>query len=256
MLSEQINHFTKENLDTYLKELAKEYRKLGGKAMPAEIILVGGAAILAGYGFRDMTTDIDAVIHASSFIKDAINHVGDRFALPNGWLNTDFIRTASYSQKLSQYSSHYRTYSGVLSVRIIGAEYLIAMKLRSGRQYKNDMSDIVGILAEHDKRENPISLEQIKTAVVNLYGDWSVIPDISRTFIEDVVKNGDYSAVYSKTVENEKNSKDTLIRFEENYPGVTTQDNVNDILRTLKQKQKNDAAERLGLSKTETTQEE
>ena len=256
MLSEQINHFTKENLDTYLKELAKEYRKLGGKAMPAEIILVGGAAILAGYGFRDMTTDIDAVIHASSFIKDAINHVGDRFALPNGWLNTDFIRTASYSQKLSQYSSHYRTYSGVLSVRIIGAEYLIAMKLRSGRQYKNDMSDIVGILAEHDTRENPIALEQIKTAVVNLYGDWSDIPDISRTFIEDVVKNGDYSAVYSKTVENEKNSKDTLIRFEENYPGVTTQDNVNDILRTLKQKQKNDTAERLGLSKTKTTQEE
>ena len=94
-MSEQINHFTKENLDTYLKELAKEYRKLGGKAMPAEIILVGGAAILAGYGFRDMTTDIDAVIHASSFIKDAINHVGDRFVLPNGWLNTDFIRTAS-----------------------------------------------------------------------------------------------------------------------------------------------------------------
>ena len=255
-MSEQINHFTKENLDTYLKELAKEYRKLGGKDMPAEIILVGGAAILAGYGFRDMTTDIDAVIHASSFIKDAINHVGDRFALPNGWLNTDFIRTASYSQKLSQYSSHYHTYSGVLSVRIIGAEYLIAMKLRSGRQYKNDMSDIVGILAEHDKRENPIALEQIKTAVVNLYGDWSVIPDISRTFIEDVVKNGDYSAVYSKTVENEKNSKDTLIRFEENYPGVTTQDNVNDILRTLKQKQKNDTVDRLSLSKTETTQEE
>ena len=255
-MSEQINHFTKENLDTYLKELAKEYRKLGGKAMPAEIILVGGAAILAGYGFRDMTTDIDAVIHASSFMKDAINHVGDRFALPNGWLNTDFIRTASYSQKLSQYSSHYHTYSGVLSVRIIGAEYLIAMKLRSGRQYKNDMSDIVGILAEHDKRENPIALEQIKTAVVNLYGDWSVIPDISRTFIKDVVKNGDYSAVYSKTVENEKNSKDTLIRFEENYPGVTTQDNVNDILRTLKQKQKNDTAESLDLSKTETAQEE
>lgn len=255
-MSEQINHFTKENLDTYLKELAKEYRKLGGKAMPAEIILVGGAAILAGYGFRDMTTDIDAVIHASSFIKDAINHVGDRFALPNGWLNTDFIRTASYSQKLSQYSSHYHTYSGVLSVRIIGAEYLIAMKLRSGRQYKNDMSDIVGILAEHDTRENPIALEQIKTAVVNLYGDWSVIPDISRTFIEDVVRNGDYSAVYSKTVENEKNSKDTLIRFEENYPGVTTQDNVNDILRTLKQKQKNDAAERMGLSETKTAQEE
>jgi len=43
--------FTKENLNTYLKELGKEFRKLNGKKMPAEIILIGGAAILASYGF-------------------------------------------------------------------------------------------------------------------------------------------------------------------------------------------------------------
>lgn len=35
----------------YLKELAKEFRKLNGKTMPAEIILIGGAAVLANYGF-------------------------------------------------------------------------------------------------------------------------------------------------------------------------------------------------------------
>ena len=255
MLSDQTKHFTKENLDTYLKELAKEYRKLGGKAMPAEIILVGGAAILAGYGFRNMTTDIDAVIHASSFMKDAINRVGDRLELPNGWLNTDFMRTASYSGKLSQFSVHYRTYSGVLSVRMIGAEYLIAMKLRSGRQYKNDMSDIVGILAEHDRRGNPITMEQIKTAVTNLYGNWSEIPEASGNFIEDVVRNGDYAAVYSVTLENEKSSKDTLIRFEANYPGVANQENVNDILRTLKQKQEKAAAQ-LAVPEDKNTGEE
>lgn len=45
-------NFTKENLDTYLKELAKEFRRLNGKAMPAEIVLVGGAAILYDYGYR------------------------------------------------------------------------------------------------------------------------------------------------------------------------------------------------------------
>ena len=33
--------FTKENLEGYLKELAKEYRKRGHGA-PAEMILVGG----------------------------------------------------------------------------------------------------------------------------------------------------------------------------------------------------------------------
>ena len=40
------NSFTKDNLDNYLKELAKEYRRVAGKNMPAEIVLAGGAAIL------------------------------------------------------------------------------------------------------------------------------------------------------------------------------------------------------------------
>ena len=82
--------FTKEKLDLYLKELAKEYRKLGGKNMPAEIILIGGAAIVAHYNFREMTTDIDAVIQAMSSMKEAANHVSDRYHLPNNWINDDF----------------------------------------------------------------------------------------------------------------------------------------------------------------------
>ena len=46
--------FTRENLDSYLMELAKEFRKKNGSRMPAEIILIGGASILINYGFREM----------------------------------------------------------------------------------------------------------------------------------------------------------------------------------------------------------
>ena len=67
------NLITRENMDTYLKAIAKQYRKLVKKAMPAEITLVGGASILINYGFRDSTYDIDALIHAASAMKDAIN---------------------------------------------------------------------------------------------------------------------------------------------------------------------------------------
>ena len=134
--------FTKEKLDYYLKELAKEFRKRNGKNTSAEIVLVGGAAILANYGFREMTYDIDAVITASSALKEAVNTVGDRLGLPNGWLNADFKNTSSYSPKLSQYSKYYRTYSNVLNIRTISSEYLVAMKLMSGRRYKKDLSDM------------------------------------------------------------------------------------------------------------------
>ncbi len=230
------NRFTKENLDTYLKELAKEFRRLNGKSMPAEIVLVGGAAILTNYGFRDMTTDIDAVIHASSSIKDAINHVGDKYDLPNGWLNADFMHTGSYSPKLDEFSVYYKSFYGVLSVRVITAEYLIAMKLRSGRKYKNDLSDVIGILAEHEKRGAYITFEKIDVAVDDLYGGWESFPEHSKGFIEDALKNGDFEKIYSSVKNDEIESKDILIDFEKDYPKVVKESNINDILKALKEK--------------------
>lgn len=73
-MSESKIQFSKDNIDGYLKALGKEYRKRAGKGMKAELILVGGAAILVNYGFRDTTTDVDALIQAASSMKDAINH--------------------------------------------------------------------------------------------------------------------------------------------------------------------------------------
>lgn len=229
--------FTKDNLDKYLNELGKEYRKLNkASAVTAEIILIGGAAILESYGFRDMTTDIDAVIHASSSMKDAVNRVGDKYNLPNGWLNSDFVRTNSYSPKLDEVSVYYKTFCHILSVRIVRAEYLIAMKLRSGRKYKNDLSDIIGILYEHKKQGAPITFDGITAAVNTLYGGWDTIPGDSRLFIEKALENENYEQAYSEITNDEKQSENVLIDFEQAYPGVTTESNVNDIIQSLKQK--------------------
>ena len=82
--------FTKDSLDQYLKELAKEFRKRNGKSMAAEIVLIGGASVVINYGFREMTTDIDALIQAASGMHDAIGRVRDFYDLPQGWLNADF----------------------------------------------------------------------------------------------------------------------------------------------------------------------
>lgn len=233
------NTFNKENLDLYLKELGKEYRKLVGKGMPTEIILIGGAAILANYGFREMTTDVDAVIKAASSMKDAINKVGDKFNLSNGWLNSDFTQTASYTPKLSAYSVHYKEFSNVLQVRTISAEYLIAMKLMAGRKYKNDLSDIVGILAEHERKSKPITFEMIKTAVSNLYGSWDKLSPDSRSFIESTMEKGNFENLYKTVSEEEKKSKETLLEFQQDYPGVTTTENVDTILQNLKKRRNN-----------------
>lgn len=233
--------FTRENMDYYLKELAKEFKRLNGSKMPGEIILIGGASILANYGFREKTYDIDALISASSAMKDAINNVGDKLGLPNGWLNTDFTRTTSYSSKIVQYSKYYRSYyNGMLTIRTVSAEYLVAMKLMSGRQYKNDLSDIIGILMEHQNKGSKLELDQVKQAAVNLYGDWEKLPNTSKLFAEQIFKDANYEALYNKYRIDEKVTKETLQEFEENYPGVATRDNVNDILNILKNKKKDE----------------
>ena len=247
--------FTKENLDTYLKELAKEIRKSDRSGMPVEIILIGGAAILANYGFREMTTDIDVVFRAGYSLKDSINRVGDRYNLPNGWLNTDFMKTGSYSPKLVEVSKYYKTFSGVLEVRTVSAEYLIAMKLRAGREYKNDLSDIIGILAEHEKSGSLITMEQIDAAVMKLYSGWQEISADIRRFIEGVVANGQYSVMYDSVRAGEKEAKNILVQFEKDYPNTANENNVTNILETLKAKKAEEAKESIlaRLKKQETT---
>lgn len=229
--------FTKSNLDTYLKDVAKEYRKKVGKRAHAELILVGGASVLINYNFRYMTTDIDALIFAASAIKDAINYVRDFYDLPNNWLNEDFVNTASYSDKLPQFSTYYKTYSNVITVRTIAAEYLIAMKLQSARQYKSDLSDILGILLEHEEKGQPISMDSIRKAVVDLYGDWLSLPETSRMFIENAVRIGNYESLYGKTARTEKLTRERLLQFEHDYPGVAKQSNILEIIESLQKKE-------------------
>lgn len=237
MSSDAMSYFTKENLDTYLQELAKEYRKRVGKSMPVEIVLIGGAAILVNYGFQDMTTDVDAVIHAVSVMRDAVNCVGDKFGLPNRWLNADFMRTDSYTPKLDQYSTYYKTFSNILTIRNVTAEYLIAMKLRSGRKYKHDLSDIIGILAEHEKQGKPITSEDIDTAVRNLYGSWNDISKEARDYISDALEKGNYEQVYASITAEEDRMKYILIEFEQDHPGITNVNNVDSIIKDLADRQ-------------------
>lgn len=223
--------FTKENLNYCLKELAKEFRKRNGKNMPAEIVLVGGAAILANYGFREMTYDIDAVITASSAMKGAVNAVGDRLGLPNGWLNADFKNTSSYSPKLSQYSKYYRTYSNVLNIRTISAEYLVAMKLMSGRRYKKDLSDIIGILSEQERMGEPLSYQQVNCAVKNLYGGWDNISEYAIQVLKAALDSENLKELFMEQEHEEALSKQAVLQVQKYEGEKVKESNVDEIIQ-------------------------
>lgn len=157
-----------DNIQELLKELGKRIRKEFGKNADIELIIVGGASILLNYGFRETTTDIDAAIRTRSSIKSITMQMADKYDLGDNWLNDDFKKTSSYSDKIDLYSKYYKTYSGVLHVRTVSDIYLLAMKLDSFRVYKNDLSDIVNIYKNMPQK---CTLDDIEKAYGDLYGD-------------------------------------------------------------------------------------
>lgn len=231
-MSANNKEITKDNLEELLKKVAREFRK-ANRGVTVEVILVGGAAVLANYGFRQSSGDVDAYTNAFSALKDAANKVGDEEGLPNGWFNSDFRKTRSYSPKIMQYSKYYKTFYNVLEVRTMSGAHLIAMKLMSGRQFKNDLTDIIGVLAEESERGNNLTLEDIQKAFSDLYGEWDKIPDESAKFIEICFSGESFSTLYSKYESYQGDVKNKLIDFEEKYPAVVDNDNVDDIIRRL-----------------------
>ena len=93
------------------------------------------------------------------------------------------------------------------------------------------MSDIIGILKAHSDKGNPLTLEQIKKAVTELYGEWSALPQSSIDFIEQIMRSENYGEIFEKTKKSEAENKATLQSFETNYPGVLTEENLDEVLR-------------------------
>ena len=225
---------TKANLDSILRELGKEYRKLAGKSMPAEIIMVGGGAILARYGFREHSYDLDVIIKASSAMKQAATIVGDKYNMPVNWLNSDFQRTDSYSAILIEISKPYRTFANIVNVRVVEDEYLVAMKLRSGRIYKYDMSDVVGIIWEHETARKPLDKIKIETAFIKLYGSDSKMKESSRELLDIVYSTEDLESLYNSVLVNEQKMNSIVLKFGEDYPDVINMKNHDEIIAMLK----------------------
>lgn len=224
--------FTKENIDNLLFQLAKEYKKTNRKNT-AEVIIVGGAAIVSKYGFRQSTTDIDSLIYALSSMKDAINIVGDRNGLPTGWINEDFIKTSSYTEKIRHYSRYYKKFANILEVRMLPAEYDVAMKLASLRPYKYDMSDAVGII----KSEN-VTREQIEKAVLDLYGGFEKLshPNEAVKLLDSIFSSDNLEELYDSTRITESDNHVILKDIDDNYPKLLNEGNIASVLEAAKRK--------------------
>lgn len=226
---------TRANAMDLLRRFAREYRKKLGKA-PAEIIIVGGGSIMLNYKFRDATQDFDVICQTSSGIKDVISRFADENDLPRDWMNTDCMKTASYSVALREVSCHYCWLNNqTMEIRTVSGVYLIAMKMAAHRDYRNDISDAIGIMFEEAERGNPVTYEAVQAAYIKLYHK---SPD-SRT--QEQFRRicglsiSDLKNLYDSQRDAESHVADRLITYIENGNTITTK-NVKDVAARIREK--------------------
>ena len=202
---------SKEQLDNLFKEIAKSLKKnLKGKKFSYELIIVGGASILLNYSFRMSTIDIDCLDINDALMNEIVNEVTSKYQLPEGWINADFVKTSSYTPKLIQYSTFYKSYvNNTLIVRTVKDEYLVAMKMVAARKYKHDYSDIYGIIKEN----NTISFEMIITAIKNLYGKVDIV---SKEMLEFVRRLFEANTIKYEDLEKAESEEKTIMLQEIN----------------------------------------
>lgn len=229
---------TRENAFDIIKQFAKKYRKELGKT-PGEIIIVGGGSIMLNYKFRDATQDFDVILNTVSGVDDVIKKFADENGLPRDWMNSDFVRTASYSKMLSEVSKHFYTLNnGTLEIRTVSGVYLIAMKIRAHRDFRNDISDVVGIIIEEMEVGNIITFDDIQKAYERLYNE-----KISEELMERIQQVCDMNmdelkAYYEKQNKSEQEIGQKIISYIDEGANINTR-NVGEVIAKIKEKMDN-----------------
>ena len=236
--------FDKKEINHIFYLLAKEYRMIAGRKAEAEIILVGGGAIVTEFSFRHSTLDIDACLNADRDIKMAITRIAEKEKLPFDWLNDDFANTESYSPKIAQYSLFYKRFCNCLTVRYLDPLHLMAMKLASWRPYKHDRTDFISMVIELRNRGISISFVDIIHAFLDLYGDTQKMK-ISATKLKELLGNaGEESLVLYKQAEKDALEDIHRIINESNSSGKQT--NKQELLKLIEEKLKDEAKHQEG----------
>ena len=139
----------KEQIDNLFRELNKELRKKLRKHpswYKVDLYVVGGACMVAAFGSRESTMDIDAVWTVGDLMRDCINIVGDHLGYGHSWCNCDFKRTNSYTDKIAYNSWVYVEFDRLV-VRMVNIDLLLAMKLVAFRSHKlTDVYDCRSII--------------------------------------------------------------------------------------------------------------
>lgn len=111
-----------------LGELAEE------TGLHLHICIYGGSAMLLAYDSRDISRDVDVVIHPVEAGLEPARQVGDELGLHRDWLNDEVRFHISENDRDGRRSFELPFESKGLKVEVPTANYLLAMKAKACRE--------------------------------------------------------------------------------------------------------------------------
>lgn len=112
------------------------------------------------------------------------------------------------------------------------------MKLMSGRRYKKDLSDIIGILSEQERMGEPLSYQQIDCAVKNLYGGWENISDYAIQVLKVALDSENLKELFMEQEREEVLSKQAVLQVQKYEGEKVRESNLDAIIQKALRKKR------------------
>ncbi len=167
---------TKEKISKLYLELNEKMKQRG---VSGTILVTGGAVMATVYDSRTSTHDIDAIFEPKQIFRNIISEIATEQNLPSDWLN-DGVKGFLDTTKMNQ--EPYLNLSN-LTVNVLDAESMLALKLTSARLDSQDMADSLVLL----NQVKPKSIDDVYSLVESKCSTNQLTP-IANFFIQEAFK--------------------------------------------------------------------
>jgi hypothetical protein len=151
-----------------------------------EMTLYGGAVMLLAYDARDVTKDVDAIIHPPEVGRRLVARVAVERGLAEDWLNDSVRQFLSTKEAKNELPLPNVSRAGLHLTRPT-ARYLLAMKVMASRKplpgYAGDFHDIE-VLLRVTRIASVAAVEQ----VVDAFFPDTVLPAATRLALSDILE--------------------------------------------------------------------
>lgn len=168
----------RDELEALFEELARELTDLGATA---DVVMVGGSWML-WHSQRASTRDVDSARRLDVDLKGAIDRVGSRHDLQEGWLND--AATPFWPSGASYADCHVVFERGALVVRTPSPEVIFVMKLY--RAEPQDREDLINLWPLCSFTGPEVTVDVFKNAYPHAPEDEYLI-----SYIADVIRDAD-----------------------------------------------------------------